>query len=158
MTRTLAFALSLSAVGCYTFEPVALEELRPEMQVRARLTPAQAAEISDLLPDQDRLVEGTVLEGGMDQLLLLVPVATANRRGRLETLNQRLGIPHSGLVEVELKELDRWKTGVLGAAGAVVVGFVIYKSLSGGSSGNTPGGGGGGPQDALIPIRIPVGW
>jgi len=158
MTRTLALALILCALGCYTFEPVALEELAPDMQVRARLTPAQAAEISEVLPDQDRLVEGTVLEGGTDQLLLLVPVATANRRGRVETLSQRLGIPRSGLVEVELKQLDRWKTGVLGAAGAFAVGFVIYKSLTGGSSGSTPGGGGGGPQDTWIPIRIPVGW
>ena len=158
MNRTLAFLLSLSAVGCYSFEPVGLEELKPEMHVRARLTPVQAAEISDLLPGQGRLIEGTVLESDTARLLLLVPVATANRRGSLETLNQRLGVPRSGLVEVEFRQLDRWKTGVLGAVGAAAVGLIVYKSLSGGSSGNTSGGGGGGPQDTWIPIRIPVGW
>jgi hypothetical protein len=158
MTRTFAFVLSLCAFGCYTFEPMALEEIRPQMEVRARLTPDQAAEFSDLFPGQDRLLEGTVLEGDRNQLLLLVPVATANRRGRLETLNQRLGIPHSGLVEVELKQIDRWRTGALSAAGAAVLGLIVYNSLSGGSSGTTPGGGGGGPQDSWIPIRIPVGW
>ena len=159
MTRTqmICLGICLFPSGCYTFQPVGIADLQPEMQVRARLSATQAEEVAELLPGDDRLIEGTVLENDLQRLLLLVPVANANRRGRFETLNQRLGLPHDGLLEVELRTLDRWRTGSLTAAGAFVIGYVLYKTLSGGSSGNTPGGGGGGPQDSWIPFGIPFG-
>jgi hypothetical protein len=159
MTRThlVCLGFCLFAGGCYTFEPVGIGDLQPEMQVRARLSAIQAGEVSDLIPGDDRLIEGEVIENDPQRLLLLVPVANANRRGRFETLNQRLELPHDGLLEVELRKLDRWKTGGLTAAGAFVIGYVLYRTLTGGSSGNTPGGSGGGPQDSWIPFGIPFG-
>ena len=159
MTRAHLVCLGLCVFtgGCYTFEPVGIVDLQPEMQVRARLSAVQAADVADLIPAEDRLIEGTVIDNDLQRLLLLVPVANANRRGRFETLNQRLELPHDGLLEVELRKLDRWRTGALTAAGAFVIGYVLYKTLGGGSSGNTPGGGGGGPQDSWIPFGIPIG-
>ena len=113
--------------------------------------------MAEIIPVEDRLIEGMVLENDTQRLLLMVPVANAVRRGRLETLSQRLGIPHDGLVEVELRQLDRWKTGTLTAAGVFVFGYVLFETLLGGSSGNTPGGGTGGPQDSWIPFHIHIG-
>ncbi len=158
----LAFvALLVCSAGCYSFEPMEIGELQPQMQIRARLTRSQAEDLTEdlteVLPGEDRLIEGTVVEADDDRLLLLVPVARANRGGRIESLNQRLGIPHAGLLEVELKELHRAKTGALSAAGALAIGYLLWKSLLGGSSGDTPGGGPPGPEDSLIPFRIPIG-
>jgi hypothetical protein len=129
------------------------------MKVRARLSASQVEELTEVLPTEDRLVEGTVVQNGSQELVLLVPVTTANYRGRTETLSQRVGLPWSGVLETELKELDRWKTGILSGVGALAVSLVLYETLGEGSSGELPGGGPG-PKESRIPIRIfriPVG-
>jgi len=103
-------------MGCHTFHPVGLEELDPGMEVRARISAFQAAELSQYLPtEEDGLIEGTVLSASAEQLFLLVPVTTRNIPGQMETLGQRLEIPSEGIFEVEEKELDRSKTGLLTA-------------------------------------------
>lgn len=152
----IGMTLCLAAGGCYSYRPIDVSDVRSEMEVRARLSTSQAEELSEALPLEDRLLEGTVVDNSSMELTLLVPVAHTSRSGRVETLSQRLGIPWSGILEVELKQLDRWRTGILSATGALFVGFVLYKTLGEGSSSETPGGGPG-PQEALIPIRPPVG-
>ncbi len=156
LTHSLLAVWWTTLAGCYSYQAIDLEEVRADMQVRARVTPAQAEELAPVLPGEDRLIEGTVIDNGSYELQLLVPVTSATHRGRTETLSQRLSIPYAGIAEVELRELDRWKTGVVGTVGALVVGFVLYETLSKGSSGETPGGGGPGPEDARIPVRMPV--
>ena len=61
--------LCVCVAGCYTFEPIGLAELRPEMQVRARLSPSQAREVAEIIPVEDRLIEGMVLENDTQRLL-----------------------------------------------------------------------------------------
>ena len=149
-------ALILCSTGCHSYQPLQLEELQPQMQVRARLTSAQAQELTDYMRGEERLIQATVLEAREESLLLLVPVARVNRGSGIETLSQRLNVPHAGLLEIELKEVDRLKSAALSAAGAALIGVILFRSLRGGSSGET-GGGPGGPDDTLIPFRIPIG-
>ncbi len=155
--RLLCAALGLATMGCYSYQPIGLAELRRDMQLRARLSASLTEEVREFLPAEDRLIEGAFIENASDHLLLLVPVTHATRRGRVETLNQRLRLPHDGVLEIELRELDRVKTGTMSAAAAVLVGLVLYQTLQKGSSGNNPGGPGG-PEDSIIPFRITIGW
>ena len=156
--RSVCIGLGLATMGCHTFRPVSLEELDPGMEIRARISASQAAELSEYLPTQDdRLIEGTVLSASPGQLFLQVPVTTRNVPGQMETLGQRLEIPSEGIFEVEQKELDRSKTGLLTAGVALLTGYVLYATLEGGSSGSTPGDGPPGPQDSILLLRIPIG-
>jgi hypothetical protein len=150
--------VSLLALGCYTYHPVGQADLRPEMPVRAHLSPSQAAELAEYLPSEaDRLIEGTVVENGRDELMLLVPVTTANVRGVREKLNQRLGIPFDGIVEIEHKELDRGKTAVISVGGVILTGLFLFETLGPGFGGGNSGSEGPRPEDSIILIRIPIG-
>jgi hypothetical protein len=150
--------LSLFTLGCYTYHPVGPADLRPEMPVRATLSPSQAAELADYLPSEaDRLIEGTVLGNGRDELMLLVPVTTANVRGIRQKLNQRLEIPFDGIVEMEHKELDRWKTGIVSVGGVLLTGIFLFETLGPGFGGNNGGSEGPRPEDSIILFRLPIG-
>ncbi len=146
----------LCSAGCYSFQPLEIADLEPDMEVRARLSRTHAEELRELFPLNGSLIQGTVLEADETRLLLLAPVGNATRRGEVQTLNQRLEIAQQDLLEIELRTLDRWKTGALSAAGAFALGYILIETLSGGGSGNTPGGGTGGPQDSWIPFPIPI--
>jgi hypothetical protein len=146
----------LLASGCYTYAPTALDNIPRGAEVRARLTEAEMARIRDALPARGRSVEGVVLEGS-DPLLLRVPVPAV--AGTLPTgaLHQQLSIPRAEVVEVEIKRLDRARTTLLVASGALVVGAVAAWQLrgGGGGDGNLPPGGGG-PAEASFPVRLPL--
>jgi hypothetical protein len=128
------------------------------MPVRAHLSPSQAAELADYLPSQaDRMIEGTVVENGRDELMLLVPVTTANIRGVREKLNQRLGIPFDGIVEIEQKELERGKTAMVSVGGVILTGLFLFETLGPGFGGGNTGSEGPRPEDSIILLRIPIG-
>lgn len=140
LAATASLAL-LMTTACYTYHPVAVESLRVQSDVRARLTPGQLEELREMLPAGDRVIEGRVLERESDGVLLLVPVVSALRGARVETINQRLSIRNTGFVEVEVRELDRVRTGLALGAGAVVVGVVVARMLDEAvNPGSQPGG------------------
>lgn len=151
----LAGCLCLLSAGCYTYRPVDFDEVRVDSDVRARLTARQVDELNGVLPSESRVIEGRVLEENGSSYLLLVPVLAELRGARIETINQRLDIPRSGIVELEMRELDRLRTGIAIGAGAAVLGFVAWRSLRDPALGDSdpPGG----PND-FVGFRIPFGF
>lgn len=135
----LAFAC-LALAGCYSYRPVPSGAVPLDAQVRARLSAQQADRLGDVLPAGTRVLEGTVLESGGDALLLLVPVSSQLRGARVDVLNQRLRLSQSDIVELELKELDRGRTGLLVGAGAVALGAIVVAAI-------VETGGGDGPEE-----------
>jgi hypothetical protein len=142
--------------GCYAYRPVSPEAVTLQADIRARLTEAQARELAAVLPNGDRVIEARVLEQQSDGFLLLVPVVTELRGARVETMHQRVMVPRSGLVEVEVRELDRVRTGVAIAAGAVVVGGVIAAIADRAVNPGSGGGGPGGTDFRAIIVRVPL--
>lgn len=156
-TFTLVACL-VTCGGCYSYQPIDVADIQPQMDVRARLSGQQAEALADALATDDRVVEGRVIENGADQVLLEVTAATAERRGRLETLNQRVRIPTTEIQAVDQKSMDQTKTTLVVAAGVGVVAAAVVLAITGSSSSTTPGTGPGGPQDILIPLlRLPLG-
>ena len=79
-----------------------------------------------------------------------------NMGGRI--LNQVVTVEDVDLREIEIKSLDKVKTGALAGAVAVIVGFVIAQQLQDGS-GSSGGGPIGPPEQRVAPVplfRIPV--
>lgn len=96
-------AMALS--GCYSYQPIEVADITPEMDIRARVSGAQSDQLADVLNSDDRMVEGTVIENGSDEILLEVSTGTAERRGRVATLNQRVRIPTTEVVAVDRKSV-----------------------------------------------------
>lgn len=151
MNRFLLPLLAVLAMsGCHTFQPVSVDELTPGTSVRARITGAYSDTLGALLQRDDaREIEGTVVSDAGSSILLEVPVEQTLRGMRLSTLNQRVEIPTSAFVDVEIKQLDRRRTLVVAGAATAVLGTIVVAQLSKESGGSTNSGGGG-PVEAVV--------
>lgn len=150
--------LGFSSQACYTYTPVDVADVAPPMSIRAELTPAERDRLVDVLPGNDRTLDGLVVENGGHELLLEVEAVSSQRGTRLETLHQRVRVDRAGIVQVEAKEKDNLKT--YGLTAAIVAGAVavIVVALEAGRAGEPGDLGPGTPQDAVVRLlRIPVG-
>ena len=159
--RTLFLvAATFGLAGCYTFQPVSYDQISPGATVRARVTGEWSDSVAEVLRSDSRVVEGTVVDKpGGERVMMEVTVQNELRGIEFQSLRQRVSLPRSAFVELELKELDRGRTvGVAAlAAGAVAV-FVIQQLSKDSGGGALPGGGG--PTESRVwnpPIfRIPL--
>lgn len=135
--------------GCFTYIPVEPGQVEPGVAVRARVSAAASERIAPLLGTTEaRRLDGKLITRGADTLIVEVPTAVLDTREFGQTPNQRVSIPRSDLVELEVRKLDRWRTaGILGGA-AVVLGVTLTRALKG-EPGKEPLPGGGG-NDAIV--------
>ena len=144
MRHLLFGALPLLA-SCYTYTPLKATELREGEDIRVRVNSTYAKELEPLLGLQDaRVVAGALIKNLPDTLIVEVPtVVQADIGNATQTLRQRVSIPRSELVDLEMRTLDRVRTGTVVAVATVGIGVLIVKSLrkDPGVEG-TPGGGG----------------
>ena len=144
MRRAFLSTLPLM-VACYTYAPIEPSLARPGTSVRARVSGATAEQIEPILGISNaRLLVGHVIDNRGDTLIVEVPaVLRAEVGSSIQTLYQRIAIPRAGLFELESRELDRTRTTIVAAAGAVVIGGLVIRAIKGnpGDEG-LPGGGG----------------
>jgi hypothetical protein len=143
--------------ACYTYTPIELADVTPEMEIRATVTGAQVDALEDQLPGADRILDGTVVQADDGEILLDVESMRAQRGGRVEMYAQRVRLPSSGIVDLQMREMDKAKT--YGLTGAIVagVGLAAFLALDAGIGGESSSGGQT-PQDTRVPlIRIPIG-
>ena len=144
--RLLPFTLLLAAGGCYMYAPISAATVAPGTSLRARITASHAEQIAPLLGGVDaRLLTGKLIDTRADTLI--IEVATMERvhsAGVSQSLNQRLGIPRSEILELETRTLNRRRTTILAGAAAFVVASFLVKTLiidPGGERGPIDGGG-----------------
>ena len=145
--------------GCYSHRPVTLDEVTAGDDIRVRVTAREMDRLEAEVPLPDRVFRGTVV-GAESGLLLQVPVP-GSEAGPTSAgpLFNRIRVAPDGLVEVEVRELDRVRTfGLVAAAAAVAtaVGIAAFESP------DDPEGEGDKPNDNqdLIVFGIPFsfGW
>ena len=84
-------------------------------------------------------------------------VPSVVRAGSSETLSQRISIPRSSLLEIELRRLDRTRTwGMVGLA-LLAGGAIAFKAFDGDSGMQGPGNNGGGTE-ARVPLQLRLRW
>jgi len=117
----LLVAFTVSS-GCYSYRLRPLDDVGVGTIVRARVSAEQAGEISDALgAEMTRSFDATFLEwSGAEQALFEVQVP-----GTALNMMQRISIPRADVLEVEVREFDRWKTlavavPALGIASALI--------------------------------------
>lgn len=131
-----ASLLALLAGGCFSYVPVETSEVRASDMIRARISAAQAEELEPLLQRQIRQVEGRVLAVSPD-FMLRVPVQSQLQGASVQTLHQQVRIPRSEISFVELRQLDRTRTGLI-VAGSTALGLLVLRRAYGGQSGGDP--------------------
>ena len=155
LAMSALLALAIGGVGCYRYVPADGTQLTAGHDVRVRINEAESNRFATVLPDDTRLVEGRVIRDSADTLLLEVPVSSNVLGSRIETLNQRLDFSRAGIVDIELRELDRTKTTIV-IAGAGGIGlFLLGKGLSGAfrggdDNGNMPG------EEIVVPVFLRI--
>ena len=145
MRRSLVSILPLLA-ACYTYartEPAAIPR---GTSVRARLSSTAAERLAALLGTPEaRVITGTLIDNGPDTMIVEVPtVMRAEVGSSVRTLHQRVSISRAELLEIETRQLDRFRTGAVAASAAVIVGAVVIEAIRGDPGSERPPGGGGG--------------
>jgi hypothetical protein len=146
-SRRLAFAVLTATVfgGCYSYRVVPVEQAPVGETVRARVSATEAERLRGVLGRDERVVEGQLL--AQPDSAILVAVRTSLVDASVQT-HQRVALPRHGLLELEVRRLDRWKT--LGVA-AVVVGATTAVAVSQFNSAKpTENGGKGGSNNSLV--------
>lgn len=148
--RLLLLAASLAASGCFTYIPSSPQEVAPGQPLRLRLSAEEAARYQDLRLANPRLLEGTLVSRSASELMVEASVGVNDATRGSRALVQQVSVPLSGILEVELKRLDGFKTGLLVAGGGALLTAVIIRSGSGSGSEDTP------PDDTPDARRIPL--
>jgi len=140
--------------GCYRYTAVEPAAVQPGTSIRARVAATDAERLEPLIGTTDaRLLYGVLLESDSDAFLVQVP--SVLRPGTGQTLSQRVSLPRTSVLEMELRRLDRTRTWGLVALGLVAGAFVTYQAFRGEPEITGPDNGGGGGSEARIPVRIP---
>jgi hypothetical protein len=151
MRRLLILAPLLAA--CYTHAPIEPHALRPQTSIRARVNAATADQLEPLLGISNaRLLSGVVIATSPDTLIVEVPTGVRAEIGStVQTLNQRVAIARTSIVEVETRRIDRLRTGLVVGSASILASALIYRAVRG-DAGN------GRPPDCCQPteLRIPV--
>ena len=157
MRRALLLILPLAS-ACYTYAPLHTSSLQTGTIVRARINAATAESIEPLLGVTDaRVLIGTVVATSADSVMLDVPtVAMAQVGNSMQRLNQRVALPRSSFVDIESRQLDRFKTGAVVVATTVLATAFILRSTVRDPGMESGPGTGGGTDIRLFTVRI--GW
>lgn len=147
--------IALVTSGCYTFTPTTIAEVAPGQEVRLRIDAPTAALLQDVRLPGPRLLDGTFLRRSADVVVVEASVGTASDLRGARVLVQEVDVPLSGIAMVEIKTLDRLRTGalVVGGGAAVLAALLNFSAIRG-SDGDS---GGNAPESQAIPlIRIGV--
>lgn len=135
--RTWSWALLLTvgvpSSGCYQYTRVRPDALLPGQEVRLVLAEDASEQLGDALGDraarQGSTIEGDVLAIADQHLLVAVPLTpqAASVWELPRSLHQRTAIPLQGVMEVEVRQLDRKKTLLVASGtGTVLALFSVY--------------------------------
>jgi hypothetical protein len=124
--RLLAAACCICTTACYSYVPVRDgDALQPGSAVRVRVTASEAERLEELRNVYDRTVEGVVFASSGSEILLETTIGSLDPMRGTRPLTQRLNIARSEINEVELRRLDRFRTGAAVGGLVLAAGLVI---------------------------------
>lgn len=140
--RSALAALLLGAPACYRYVPAELTAVPAGEDVRLHLSRAGMEALQPLSADPEPIVSGLAVRRDGERLLLRIPVRARPETFYGEAVGQDVWIPTAGIVQLERREIDRVRTGLLtaasvGAAAAVL--FAIMDDAHGGMDIRPPG-------------------
>ncbi|HLB36399.1 MAG TPA: hypothetical protein VJL31_07505 [Gemmatimonadales bacterium] len=137
-----AFSL-LGLISCYRYVPAQLESVPVGSSVRALLSTDGVRSLSERTGMDNGTLSGRLVERDAQRAMLLVPWPGTGRDPGSRVLYQRVDVQVSHVARLDLRVLDKVRTGGLVAAllGAVTV--IAVRAFGGGNPGSPPLDGGG---------------
>ena len=141
--KRLAFCAPVLLAGCYTYAPIQASSLQPGMGVRARITASASEQVAPLLGVSDaRVLTGKLVDNSSGTLIVEVPTMVPVRAGAsAQSLYQRISIAPGQIVDLESRQLDRARTGLVVGAVVVVGTSAAIAAFKGGPGLDRPPGG-----------------
>ncbi len=141
-------AIMLST-GCFGYVPATLDTAPVGAHIRAMLSTEGQIILRDRVGIDGQLLQGELLENGRDTVLLAVRSSTiTDEFGGQRPLFQRIDIPTSHILRVDLRRTDPVRTGALVGAGAGAATLIILQAFGERNPGQLEPGGGG-PEERL---------
>jgi hypothetical protein len=155
MKRLAGVAMTVLALGCYEYVPTTVEAAPGGARVRAMLTAdgRRLLEERFQVQNEEGAIEGELLERSSDQVRLFVPSVPLGEAYRGRPLYQQVELPAKDILRLELRKLDRSRTGLLVGGVAALATAVTVRILTGGEPGRPPGDGGE-PAERIAPGGI----
>ncbi|MEP7384774.1 MAG: hypothetical protein ABI910_24095, partial [Gemmatimonadota bacterium] len=136
----------LSTTGCFTYRPVTVADLQPEMTVHMQLTAVAVDRLRNAPNGERRLLDGFALDGmvtsaGEDSVIVSVPTSNASDPSmRAMQFRQPLTIRRGEVEQIQLRTLDRkkttWVAVTLSVLGVAAAAYAIRRG--GEATGSTP--------------------
>lgn len=128
--------------GCYKYVPAAGVSLPQAAPLRANLSRPLSFEISDITAHNIQRVDGELVRRDADLLVVSALWLDAATGVGYPGGGWTVTIPADALGELQVRRLDRWRTGALLAAGLAAswIGFDALGGSEGGGGISVPGG------------------
>ena len=120
--------LGIAAAGCYRYVPIRPEAVRPNEDVRVRVTEPAAARLFQDLGAFTTELDGQLASAGSDSVSISVAIGREYRGIVLDSTSQVVHLSRADLVDVRRRTFSRSRT-VLASAGALVVFGVLVGSV-----------------------------
>ena len=145
LKRISTLVLPLCA-ACYSYQPIRPADAAQGMSVRADISNETSARIAPLLGLSDvHSLTGTVIDNTNGTMIIEVPtVVQAGENNAVQSLYQRVTVRPGDVLGLQSRRLERTRTALLVAAGALAAGSYAVSALKGNpgietSSRNTTG-------------------
>ena len=153
---SLLMALVILVSGCARWIPARVGEVPAGTDVRLRLSEEGAAQLRELTGTRQSEVSGQLLQWG-SEVTVSAALRTAGAGAYSSNLRQRFVVDEEDIVGVDVRELDRTRTGLFVGGVAVVAGsaivWVVSQLVGGGTAATNPPPSA--PSEPFVRIRIP---
>ena len=153
---SLLMALVILVSGCARWIPARVGEVPAGTDIRLRLSEEGAAQLEELTGTRRSEVSGQLLQWG-SEVMVSAALRTAGAGANSSSLRQRFVVDEEDILGVDVRELDRTRTGLFVGGVAVVAGSAIVwvvSQLTGGGTATT-GPPPVAPSEPFVRIRIP---
>ena len=153
----LLMALVMVVSGCARWVPARVGEVPVGTDVRLRLSDEGAAELGELTGTHRSEVSGQLLRWG-SEVMVSAALRTAGAGANSSGLRQRFVVDEDDILGVDVRELDRTRTGLFVGGVAVVAGSAIVwvvSQLAGGGTAAPSDPPPPGPSEPFVRIRFP---
>ena len=126
---SLVMALAIMASGCVRWVPARVGEVPVGTDIRLRLSEEGAEQLEETTGTGQSEVSGQLLQWG-SEVMVSAALQTAGAGANRSSLRQRFVVDEEHIVGVDIRELDRTRTGLFAGTIAVVAGSAIVWVVS----------------------------
>lgn len=157
LRASLLLALVMMVSGCARWTPARVGEVPVGTDVRLRLSEEGTAQLQELTGIRRSEVSGQLLQWD-GEVMVSAALQAAGAGANSSTLRQRFVVDEENILGVDVRELDRTRTGLFVGGVAVVAGSAIVwvvSQLTGGGTAAPTNPPDPGPTEPFVRIRIP---